>query len=257
LPGTRDEAEKVAALAGKDWPRCERSGAEASTARLLADLPKARWAHLATHGFFADAALRSVLQLDPKLFEGPGGADRAAPGARNPLVLSGLVLAGANRRWRAGPGELLHTDGGILTAEAIAGLPLQRLELAVLSGCETGLGEVAGGEGAYGLQRAFHLAGARTVVASLWKLDDHATQALMTEFYRNLWVRRLGKLEALRQAQLTMLREYDARAGRLRGSGGGRRPVDPAKFARATDGSAPASAPPLYWAGFQLSGDWR
>src|SRR5262249_23974267 len=134
------------------------------------------------------------------------GHDRDAPVARNPLVLSGLVLAGASR---PSPkiDETTHDDLGILTAEAIAGLSLQDLELVVLSACETGLGTVAGGEGVFGLQRAFHLAGAHTVVASLWKVDDAATRKLMSLFYSNLWEQGMPAAEALRQAQLTVLNE--------------------------------------------------
>jgi CHAT domain-containing protein len=150
-------------------------------------------------------------------------------------------------------------DGGILTAEAIAGLDLDGLELAVLSACDTGLGESGGGEGVFGLQRAFHLAGARTVVASLWKIDDAATQALMAEFYRNLWESKLPKLEALRRAQLAMLLHYDAKAGRLRAPGAAV-PVDPAELAAARQKLRTSGRPPLpalYWAGFVLSGDWR
>jgi CHAT domain-containing protein len=128
----------------------------------------------------------------------------------------------------------------------------------VLSACETGLGEVAGGEGVMGLQRAFHLAGARTVVASLWQVEDMATKTLMVQFYKNLWQKKVGKLEALRQAQLTMLREYDPKAGRLRGPG----PItlteesalDTAKQVRPEHAE---SLPPVYWAAFVLSGDWR
>jgi CHAT domain-containing protein len=117
-----------------------------------------RWLHVATHSFFAEASFRSVLQLDEKQFElARFSGKRTLPGARNPLVLSGLVLAGANLPVK----DPEHDNGGILTAEAIAGLPLQELELAVLSACETGLGQVGGGEGVYGLQRAFHLAGAQ------------------------------------------------------------------------------------------------
>ena len=97
---------------------------------------------------------------------------------------------------------MVHDDRGILTAEAIAGLDLAGLELVVLSACETGLGLVGGGEGVFGLQRAFHLAGAQNVVASLWKVDDQATAALMALFYDRLW--RQGKLplEALRERSL-------------------------------------------------------
>ena len=73
------------------------------------------------------------------------------------------------------------------------------MELAVLSACETGLGEAAAGEGVFGLQRAFHLAGCRNVIASLWKVDDEATAALMKLFYHHLWVQKQPPLEALRQ----------------------------------------------------------
>jgi CHAT domain-containing protein len=154
--------------------------------------------HFATHGFFADSSFRSAFQLDERMYE-RNFHDRASPGSRSPLVLSGLVLAGANKPDLVG-------DGGILTAEAIVGLRLEGLDLAVLSACETGLGEVAGGEGVYGLQRAFHLAGTRDVIASLWSVGDESTSALMGVFYRNLWIERMAPLEALRQAQLTLYR---------------------------------------------------
>src|SRR5262249_38661083 len=120
-------------------------------------------------------------------------------------VMSGLVLAGANRT-----GNDTAEDRGILTAEGLIGLRLEGLELAVLSACETGLGEEGGGEGVYGLQRAFHVAGCRDVSASLWKVDDGATRALMALFYRNLWERKLDAAEALRQAQLTLYRHPGA-----------------------------------------------
>jgi CHAT domain-containing protein/tetratricopeptide (TPR) repeat protein len=256
LPGTAREQAQIVAPAKKALTAAPiiRSGRVASTEQLLEDLPKARYAHLATHGFFADPQVRSFLQVDPKLYEMPGWGERRSPGARSPLVLSGLVLAGANRQ-----GEDAAPDHGIVTAEGLIGLRLEGLELAVLSACETGLGEVAGGEGVFGLQRVFHLAGTRSVVASLWKIDDAATQALMAEFYRNLWERKQPKLEALRRAQLAMLLHYDAKVGQLRAPGAAV-PVDPAELAAArqklrTAGRPPL--PPLYWAGFVLSGDWR
>jgi CHAT domain-containing protein len=255
LPGTLREVDQVIALAG-DRPVCGRRGSAAGTGQVLADLPRARWAHLATHGFFADARVRSALQLDERLFASPGGRVRAAPGARNPLVLSGLVLSGANRPPPTDAKDPARDDGGILTAEAIAGLPLQGLELAVLSACETGLGEVAGGEGVFGLQRAFHLAGTHTVVASLWKVDDRATQALMAEFYRNLWGKKLGKLEALRQAQLTVMRHYDPRHGQLRDAGTPV-PLDAEGLARAREGVGAQEhlLAPALWAAWVVSGD--
>jgi CHAT domain-containing protein len=97
----------------------------------------------------------------------------------------------------------------------VAGLDLERTEMVVLSACETELGSVAGGEGVLGLPRAFQIAGAKTTVASLWKVDDAATQILMKEFYTNLWQKKLGKLESLRQAQLRMLREYEPQQKKL------------------------------------------
>jgi CHAT domain-containing protein len=139
----------------------------------------------------------------------------------------------------------------------------------VLSACDTGRGQVAGGEGVLGLQRAFQLAGARSVVASLWKVPDEATQVLMAEFYKNLWEKKRPKLEALRQAQLTLLRDY--RPGANTGRSGlvkiGVEPVEALPEKKPAGGdpsggraSAPGAGdrlPPFYWAAFVLSGDWR
>ena len=119
-------------------------------------------------------------------------------------------------------------------------LDLSKVDTVVLSACETGLGEVAGGEGMLGLQRAFQVAGAKTCVASLWKVPDRATASLMQRFYENLWVKKMGKLEALREAQIWMLRDNGNRGLAI--------PDQP------TDG---VSLPPYYWAAFVLSGDWR
>jgi CHAT domain-containing protein len=201
LPATRAEAERVAALAEKHARLKARRlrGDDATTAAVLDALPKTRYAHLATHGFFADAKLRSAFQVDPEAFQRLTRDRRG--GARSPLVLSGLVFAGANRQ-----GDDAPDDRGILTAEGLVGLRLDQLELAVLSACNTGLGEVGGGEGVYGLQRAFHIAGCKDVLASLWAVEDESTAALMTLFYSNLWQRKLAPLEALRQAQLHLYR---------------------------------------------------
>jgi tetratricopeptide (TPR) repeat protein len=246
LPGTLRELEQVVAMASKR-PVHRLQHQEASSGQLLRELPQARWAHLATHGFFAEPRFRSVLQVDEKAFERLG-RDRAAPGARNPLVLSGLVLAGANR-------AADRPDGGIVTAEAIAALPLQRLELAVLSACETGLGEVAGGEGVFGLQRAFHLAGAHNVIASLWKVDDAATAALMALFYHQLWQEKKSPLEALRQAQLTLYHHAERIPALAKARGFEfdeivKLPATPKADPAATKGKAPVKV----WAAFVLSG---
>ena len=120
---------------------------------------------------------------------------------RNPLLLSGVVLSGANS-----VEDNKNHGVGLLSAEEIASLPLDQLQLVTLSACETGIGKVAGGEGVFSLQRAFHLAGSKNVVASLWQVEDQATAALMELFYHYMWKNKLPPAEAMRQAQLTMLR---------------------------------------------------
>jgi CHAT domain-containing protein/tetratricopeptide (TPR) repeat protein len=250
LPGAARELERVLRLAGKR-PTLVRRGAEATTAQVLLDLPKARWAHLATHGFFASARFLSALGVNEKDYEHGWLGERVGSGARSPLVLSGLVLAGANLPVKDPEKE----DGGILTAEAIAGLNLDRMDLAVLSACETGLARLANGEGVFGLQRTFHIAGAKNVIASLWKVDDEATAALMGLFYHKLWHENLTPLEALRQAQLTLYRHPERIAALARQRG-----PDFEKTARLPPASATASArraPARMWAGFVLSGAGR
>src|SRR5262249_36922415 len=153
-------------------------GADATKARVREALGKVRYAHLATHGFFAQQEVKSALDDKRK----PAGLfGREGVTGWHPLLLSGIVLAGANKEPK--PGE----EEGILTALEVSEMELPKLELVVLSACETGLGKSAGGEGLLGLQRAFQVAGARTVIASLWAVDDKATQLLMGEFYRVAW----------------------------------------------------------------------
>lgn len=211
LAGTRIEIEGMAATAN-ERKVIRLTGVDASTTRVVAELPRASWVHFATHGFFADPSFRSMLCAEESLFEQGSlsiGRERRTVAGRNPLALSGLVLAGANwPRTKDGHG-MLDGDRGILTAEAIAGLDMSRLQVVVLSACDTGLGDIAGGEGVLGLQRAFHLAGSRNVIASLWKLDDDATAALMKLFYRNVWGEKMPPIEGLRQAQLHVFRRPD------------------------------------------------
>jgi CHAT domain-containing protein len=178
---------------------------------------------------------------------------------------SGLVLAGANRT----------PEAGTLTAAEVAGLDLRGCELAVLSACQTGLGGVVAGEGVLGLQRAFHQAGARALVASLWSVHDAGTSVLMEEFYANLWVKKLPKLEALRQAQLTVLGHPERvarRAEELRGQLARRGVPAEALAGRGYEwqeadlpkagGPAPVAGAtrrshPALWAAFVLSGEFR
>ena len=150
-----------------------------------------------------------------------------------------MVLAGANRSGTTGLGE------GILSAEEVAGADLRKVQLVTLSVCETALGR-SERESVFGLQTAFQMADAATVVASLWKIEDRAAQALMVEFYHNLLDLRMGRLEALRQAQLRVRRDFDPKSGILRGVGG----------IRAVPGEK-GLVHPFFWAAFSLSGDWR
>jgi CHAT domain-containing protein len=170
-----------------------------------------------------------------------------------------VVLAGAARKSediRTGAESTVPIhDDGILTAEEVQSLDLRGTDLVVLSACETGLGAHQHGQGVQGLQRAFQAAGARAVVASLWKVDDAATTVLMEHFYANLWSEKMSKLEALRQAQLTVLndpelmtkkRGIDEKPEKLPPGGSTTRPA-----VRATRSN------PALWAAFVLSGDVR
>ena len=197
-----------------------------------------------------------MLAPDPKLFASIG-TESVGAGLRNPLVLSGLVLAGANEP-RTGDDLLAHDDHGILTAESIAGLDLSGLEMVVLSACETGVGlGFGGGEGVFGLQRAFHMAGAQNVVASLWKVDDQATAALMTLFYDRLWCQGKPPIEALREAQLALYHNHElaGKLARARGTPDFDKLVQlPEPGPSLAGSSTPRHAPVRQWAAFVLSG---
>jgi CHAT domain-containing protein len=236
------------AAGGKKLEPRQLGGDKATASVLLAALPTARHAHFATHGFFADLSFQSAFRLDPRHFELGHRGERVGHGALSPLVMTGLVLAGANDPKT--PGR------GILTGEALIDLDLSGLELAVLSSCESGLGDVVVAEGSFGLQRAFHLAGTRDVVASLWKVPDRATAALMAEFYRNLWEKKLEPVFALQEAQLEIYRnpgKIPELAAAFRGTfdevpGGAEEDVKPGPDGKAN---------PRLWAAFTLSGPGR
>ncbi len=226
-----------------------RLGAEKATeVTVESQLPLCRYIHFATHGYFANAILRSPLSDKPDALESlrvingdPVFKPRLE--SRHPLLLSGLILSGANMVPTSYADAASFRDG-ILTGEEIIQIDLSNTELVTLSACETGLGVVADGEGVLGLQRAFATAGARTIIASLWKVDDSATQALMTEFYKNMWDRKLSKIEALRQAQIAVLKRYDVATRELL-------PDNPKQ------NTVASILPPYFWAGFLINGDWR
>jgi len=206
LPGTRAEGERVATRLGvSPW-----LDATALEGRLKTACRSPRILHLATHGFFLPDQQRDLnregrgLGLDfGELSGATDGLGRlSGPMMENPMLRSGLALAGANT-WLTGGNLPEAAEDGLMTAEDVTGLDLLATELVVLSACETGLGQIHVGEGVFGLRRAFVLAGAKTLVMSLWKVPDNQTRELMEDFYARLLAGE-GRAEALRQAQLAM-----------------------------------------------------
>jgi CHAT domain-containing protein len=232
LPETAREVRDIAADWGASGDALVLTGTDATELAFKAGAPGRRVVHVATHGFFLDGRCGAadlprsvpVRGIGGVSVSRPSGATR--PGGGNPLRLSGLALAGANRRARAGPGE----EDGILTAEEIASLDLSRAEWVVLSACDTGLGEIQAGEGVLGLRRSFQIAGAGTVIMSLWAIEDRAGREWMRELYRDRFRGDQGTADAVREASLSVLRGRRAQA---------------------------SSTHPFYWAGFVAAGDWR
>jgi CHAT domain-containing protein/Tfp pilus assembly protein PilF len=212
LPATADEADEIKRLISTAQIFAGTRATEEELKRVSAPAIL----HIATHGFFLEDQPQPV---DPR--ERRFGASQTLEpkrSAENPLLRSGLVLAGV-KQFSSGAGE-----DGVLTALEAAGLDLWGTKLVVLSACETGLGDVKNGEGVYGLRRALVLAGSETQVMSLWKVDDSVTRDLMIEYYTRLQ-KGEGRAEALRQVQLEMLRSRNRH--------------------------------PYYWSSFIVSGNWR
>jgi CHAT domain-containing protein/tetratricopeptide (TPR) repeat protein len=227
LPLARTEAEDVAGAwsdRGSVSDLAVLIGAAATEGMVKATLPGHRLVHFATHGFLfpdrcdlpSSAAAATVTPWDSETLP-PAVAE-------SPLLRSGLALAGANRPADPGTGE-----DGLLTAEEISSLDLRATDWVVLSACDTGLGEQQAWEGILGLRRAFQTAGARTVVTSLWQVQDDAARGWM----RRLYEARLSGAAtdaAVRAAQVGTL-EALRRAGR--------------------------STHPFTWGAFVAAGDWR
>jgi CHAT domain-containing protein len=171
--------------------------------------PKARWLHIATHGWFAPESIRSWQDSQPlDRYTGMGARLSGEEQVRgmSPMLLCGLALAGANL-----PENEVGRAPGLVTAEELAALDLSRCELAVLSACDTNVGERRAGQGVASLQRALQMAGARSVITSLWKVPDEATRELMVDFYRRLWIEKKPKWQALWEAKRKMRETTDER----------------------------------------------
>lgn len=190
LEGTRIEADSIVSIINRSHSRAFKAipfvgsdGTEASFKALNGASPSV--IHIGTHGFFyseSDSLMINKFNLGD-----------------NPLSHSGLFLSGADSKWFGDP-ILSGEEDGFLTALEISSLDLRGLDLVVLSACETGKGDIRS-DGVFGLQRGFKMAGANSILMSLWKVDDAATCLLMTEFYRN-WINiGMSKHDALETAR--------------------------------------------------------
>ncbi|NER24952.1 MAG: tetratricopeptide repeat protein [Symploca sp. SIO1C2] len=199
LLGTKDEGEAIGVKLGVT-PLMNRQATEAA----IKNSNNPKILHIATHGFFKSS---NQSELEEQTYQD------------NPLLLSGLVLAGF-RKEQSGSNE-----DGILTAQEVSALDLVGTKLVVLSACDTGLGKLDAGEGLYSLRRALVIAGSESQLISLWKVEDNATKELMIAYYDKLLANQ-GRSEALRQTQLEMLNSEEY-------------------------------AHPYYWAAFIPSGNWK
>lgn len=181
LPGTEQEINEIAELLQKNGAQCVIRMKEEAREKEIKSLLNRQLVHIATHGFFNDQS--------------------ANDDNFDPMINSGLLLAGVSNESTAGQ------EDGILTAYEIMNLDLSKVEMIVLSACETGLGEISSGQGIYGLQRAFFVGGAETLIMSLWKVDDTATKELMTAFYKE-YVKSGDKRTAFLSAQRKIRKKY-------------------------------------------------
>ncbi|MBV6439521.1 MAG: CHAT domain-containing protein [Haliscomenobacteraceae bacterium CHB4] len=173
---------------------------EESFKRIGQATPSPRVLHIATHGFFFPDPKDNPQSPIPN----PQSDEPVFKISDHPMIRSGLLLAGANHAWQTGKPLRPHMEDGILTAYEISQMNLSNTELVVLSACETGLGQIQGNEGVYGLQRAFKIAGAKYLIMSLWQVPDQQTSLLMTTFYKKWLEEKMEIPEAFRAAQKAM-----------------------------------------------------
>ncbi len=199
LPGTKTEIDGVSKVLKTAGYQVNSVMQAEATEKNIKALRSPSLLHIATHGYF----LQDAGESSGSVF----GVD-AENASRNPLLRSGLILAGVGKAIGAGHNaDMTSNDNGVLTAYEAMNLNLEGTNLVILSACETGLGDIKAGEGVYGLQRAFQVAGAEALIMSLWKVDDAATQQLMTNFYNN-WIKSGNKQKAFKLAQLQLMTTY-------------------------------------------------
>ena len=211
LPGTKEEAEKINKLLTDNKIEAviykTKSANEESFKSLSAKHNNIL--HIATHGFtWTDSTARKQDYFADRMQMQLMSDNQKRGPIIDPLDRCGLLFAGANTALQGKSRELPEgVQDGILTAKEISLMDLRDAELVVLSACETAKGDITS-EGVFGLQRAFKMAGAKTIIMSLWKVDDRATQLLMTEFYTNWISKKQPKREAFKNAQNTVKKQY-------------------------------------------------
>lgn len=196
LPGAEKEVNEIAGLLKENNWQSDLFVQSVATEAQIKQTKSPRVLHIATHGFFMEDASMSKIENSFEIQ------------AENPLLKSGLLFSGAAELLKQNNVFLFNRKDGILTAYEAMNMNLDNTELVVLSACETGLGEVIAGEGVYGLQRSFLVAGAQNVIMTLFKVNDRVTQELMNAFYKK-WIETGDKRIAFRYAKNEIKKKYE------------------------------------------------
>ncbi len=216
LKGTKEEGNTVRNILNNQHVAVSYlSDTKATETFLKENVQNYNLVHIATHGFFFPdpnesriAAVDEPVEFGEVAFRGGmrGFGVNSFVNSQNPLMRSGLVFAGANDVWNKTKPE--NTDDGVLTAQEVTQIDMRKNQLVVLSACETGLGDIKGDEGVYGLQRAFKMAGVRYIIMSLWQVPDKETVEFMETFYSKL--QQLNDIkEAFTETQKELRQKYD------------------------------------------------
>ncbi len=201
LPGTKKEVKTIEGLLKANSYNVKSVFAKNATEEALKNIKSPYILHIATHGYFLENTVENA--EDTRAF-----GIEPMKAYENPLLRSGLLLAGADRAVNEmNTKENKDSDDGILNAFEAMILDLDNTDLVILSACQTGLGEIKNGEGVYGLQRSFQVAGASSIITSLWEVSDEGTQDLMSAFYK-YWLQSGDKHDAFRKAQLEIKAKY-------------------------------------------------